>query len=112
MVGLLRRERLAVQVKHSSLMQVRTGADGPTLARVETVKNAVDVPTKVAAINVVKDGREAVVSEAPAEAPASAESIEFVQNYIESDEDMLTLLETGAHGQVGYNRLSSLRKSA
>jgi hypothetical protein len=33
---------------------------------------------------------------ARAAAPVSAESIQFVQNSLESDEDMLTLLETGA----------------
>mgnify|MGYP001583919916 FL=1 len=45
-------------------------------------------------IQVVKAGHEAVV--AKARAGALVESTQFVQNSVESDEDMLTLLETGA----------------
>ncbi|MDG1407929.1 MAG: hypothetical protein P8Q50_08910, partial [Octadecabacter sp.] len=73
-----------------------TGGADPTLAGVEAVKDAVDAPTEVAATKVVQAGREAVVAKGRTAAPASPESILFVQNSVESDEDLLTLLEAGA----------------
>jgi Ca2+-binding RTX toxin-like protein len=75
-----------------------TGGANPTLASVEPVKAPAKAPTEIASVKVVKDGHEAVVvkARAAAAAPVSAENIQFVQNSLESDEDMLTLLETGA----------------
>ena len=89
-----------------------TGGADPTLASVEPLKAPAKASTEIASVKVVIDGHEAVVVKARAAAPVSAESKQFVQNSLESDEDMLTLLETGAMAMsvaTGYRHYGKAR---